>query len=143
MPKTLQNFEEFAAAHNLARKLETYLLTETSDPTLEQAVERYNEAADRFVKARLEQKPKEKWSLTNVPQIRPGVWKHYKGAEYRTNGVGIDERFQTWQVYYTSIDTGMVFNRLASEWLETVKNDEGQEVSRFTWIRELQLYELA
>ena len=71
-----------------------------------------------------------------MEDIRPGVWRHFKGNEYRVLTVARhSETLDPMVVYQALYGDGGVWVRPAAMWNETVERD-GRRVPRFTFIRE-------
>ena len=72
----------------------------------------------------------------NKPQIKRGIWEHYKGNRYRVLGMAThSETLETMVVYRALYGEGEIWVRPASMWYETVSLPSG-ECPRFRLIRE-------
>ncbi len=71
-----------------------------------------------------------------MEKIRIGIYRHYKGKEYRVLHLAKhSETLENMVVYQALYGAGEIWVRPADMWSETVRLDGG-EVSRFTFIRE-------
>jgi hypothetical protein len=68
--------------------------------------------------------------------VRPGIYRHYKGGEYRVLGVARHAEHPTDElVVYTSVETGALWVRPLAMFVEQVDYG-GTRVSRFAMERE-------
>ena len=68
----------------------------------------------------------------NVPDIKPGIYRHFKGNRYEVVGLARHSETLEWMVVYKALyGEGGLWVRPASMWLETVERD-GQIFQRFT-----------
>jgi len=67
-------------------------------------------------------------------QIQPGVYRHYKGPEYRVFGVARHSESEEWLVFYQALygEFGL-WVRPLSMFLESVEVD-GEQVPRFALV---------
>ena len=66
--------------------------------------------------------------------IKPGIYKHFKGGEYKVLGVGRMSEDRTQEVViYQSIETGALWVRPLIMFVENVERD-GYNGPRFTFI---------
>lgn len=69
-------------------------------------------------------------------EIRPGIWRHFKGNRYQVIGVAKhSETLEPMVVYRALYGEGGLWVRPASMWLETVERD-GRTYQRFVFERE-------
>lgn len=70
------------------------------------------------------------------PEIQPGLYRHFKGKEYRVLGLARHSETMEWMVVYQALygEQG-IWVRPAAMWTETVERD-GQTFQRFTYIGE-------
>lgn len=64
-------------------------------------------------------------------EVLPGVYRHYKGGEYRVIGVGLHSETMEEVVIYQSQENGAYWVRPKSMFLESVMLD-GVSMARFT-----------
>ncbi len=70
-----------------------------------------------------------------VPEIKSGLYRHFKGGEYEVIGLALhSETLEVMVVYKALYGQGLTWVRPRSMFLETVTY-EGKEVSRFTFIK--------
>lgn len=70
-----------------------------------------------------------------VPEIKSGLYRHFKGGEYEVIGLALhSETLEVMVVYKALYGQGLTWVRPRSMFLETVIY-EGKEVSRFTFIK--------
>ncbi len=69
---------------------------------------------------------------TDAPQIKPGIYRHFKGNRYEVIGLARHSETEEWMVVYRALygDHGL-WVRPARMWLETVERD-GRTYQRFT-----------
>lgn len=69
-----------------------------------------------------------------MPEIRPGLYRHYKGKDYRVLFLARHSETEEWMVVYQALygERGL-WVRPASMWNETVECD-GRSVPRFLYI---------
>ncbi|MBE5768149.1 MAG: DUF1653 domain-containing protein [Clostridiales bacterium] len=68
----------------------------------------------------------------NAPDIKPGIYRHFKGNRYEVVGLARHSETLEWMVVYKALyGEGGLWVRPASMWLETVERD-GQIFQRFT-----------
>ena len=66
-------------------------------------------------------------------EIRPGIWRHFKGNRYQVIGVAKhSETLEPMVVYRALYGEGGLWVRPASMWLETVERD-GKTYQRFVF----------
>ena len=70
-----------------------------------------------------------------MENLKPGIYRHYKGNEYELLFIAEQTETQEALAVYRSLIDDKIWTRPASMWLEKVMF-EGQEISRFTWLRE-------
>lgn len=69
-----------------------------------------------------------------VPEIRPGLYRHFKGSQYEVLGVAAhSETLEPMVVYRALYGEGGLWVRPAAMWNETVERD-GKTYQRFTYI---------
>lgn len=70
--------------------------------------------------------------MADAPQIKPGIYRHFKGNRYEVIGLARHSETEEWMVVYRALygDHGL-WVRPASMWLETVERD-GKTYQRFT-----------
>lgn len=69
-------------------------------------------------------------------EIRPGIWRHFKGNRYQVIGVAKhSETLEPMVVYRALYGEGGLWVRPASMWLETVERD-GRTYQRFVFERD-------
>ena len=67
-----------------------------------------------------------------IEDIRPGIWRHFKGNRYEVLGIALhSETLEPMVVYRALNGEYRVWVRPASMWLETVERD-GKVYQRFT-----------
>ena len=72
----------------------------------------------------------------NMQEIRPGIWRHFKGNRYQVIGVAKhSETLEDMVVYRALYGEGGLWVRPASMWLETVERD-GKTYQRFVFEQE-------
>jgi hypothetical protein len=72
--------------------------------------------------------------MNELPAIRPGIYRHFRGNEYELLAVGRhSETLEPMVVYRALYGDGGVWTRPASMWDEPVEHD-GRSVPRFTYI---------
>ena len=72
----------------------------------------------------------------DTQDIRPGIWRHFKGNRYQVIGVAKhSETLETMVVYRALYGEGGLWVRPASMWLETVERD-GKTFQRFVFEQE-------
>ena len=69
-----------------------------------------------------------------MPEIRPGLYRHYKGKDYRVLFLARHSETEEWMVVYQALygERGL-WVRPTSMWNETVECD-GRSVPRFLYI---------
>jgi len=68
--------------------------------------------------------------------IKPGIYRHFKGNEYRVLGTALhSETLEPMVVYKALYGEGKLWVRPASMWNETVERD-GKTYQRFTYVGE-------
>lgn len=74
--------------------------------------------------------------VMRMPEIRPGLYRHYKGNDYRVLFLARHSETEEWMVVYQALygERGL-WVRPASMWNETVERD-GRSVPRFLYIGE-------
>ena len=69
----------------------------------------------------------------DTQEIRPGIWRHFKGNRYQVIGVAKhSESLEPMVVYRALYGEGGLWVRPASMWLETVERD-GKTYQRFVF----------
>lgn len=70
--------------------------------------------------------------MADALQIKPGIYRHFKGNRYEVIGLARHSETEEWMVVYRALygDHGL-WVRPASMWLETVERD-GKTYQRFT-----------
>lgn len=70
------------------------------------------------------------------PEIQPGLYRHFKGKEYRVLDLARHSETMEWMVVYQALygEQG-IWVRPAAMWTEIVERD-GQTFQRFTYIGE-------
>ena len=72
----------------------------------------------------------------DMQEIRPGIWRHFKGNRYQVIGVAKhSETLEPMVVYRALYGEGGLWVRPASMWLEKVERD-GRTYQRFVFERE-------
>ena len=72
----------------------------------------------------------------DTQEIRPGIWRHFKGNRYQVIGVAKhSESLEPMVVYRALYGEGGLWVRPASMWLETVERD-GKSYQRFVFEQE-------
>lgn len=72
----------------------------------------------------------------DTQEIRPGIWRHFKGNRYQVIGVAKhSESLEPMVVYRALYGEGGLWVRPASMWLETVERD-GKTYQRFVFEQE-------
>ncbi len=70
-----------------------------------------------------------------VPEIKSGLYRHFKGGEYEVIGLALhSETLEVMVVYKALYGQRLTWVRPRSMFLETVMH-EGKEVPRFTFIK--------
>ena len=70
------------------------------------------------------------------PDIRPGIYRHFKGGLYQVVGVATNSETGEYMVVYRALyGEGGLWVRPASMWLETVERD-GKTYQRFVFEQE-------
>ena len=73
--------------------------------------------------------------IPKVPEIKPGLYRHFKGGEYVVIGLAMhSETLEVMVVYKALYGQGLTWVRPRSMFLETVMH-EGVQVPRFTFIK--------
>ena len=73
------------------------------------------------------------------PDIKPGIYRHFKGGMYQVVGVATKSETGEYMVVYRALyDEKGLWVRPASMWTETVERD-GQTYQRFTLETEVEL----
>ena len=73
------------------------------------------------------------------PDIKPGIYRHFKGGMYQVVGVATNSETGEYMVVYRALyDEKGLWVRPASMWTETVERD-GQTYQRFTLETEVDL----
>ena len=73
------------------------------------------------------------------PDIKPGIYRHFKGGMYQVVGVATNSETGEYMVVYRALyDEKGLWVRPASMWTETVERD-GQTYQRFTLETEVEL----
>lgn len=71
--------------------------------------------------------------MMDTQEIRPGIWRHFKGNRYQVIGVvKHSETLEDMVVYRALYGEGGLWVRPASMWLETVERD-GKTYQRFVF----------
>ena len=71
--------------------------------------------------------------MMDTKEIRPGIWRHFKGNRYQVIGVAKhSETLEPMVVYRALYGEGGLWVRPASMWLETVERD-GKTYQRFVF----------
>ena len=71
--------------------------------------------------------------MMDTQEIRPGIWRHFKGNRYQVIGVAKQsETLEDMVVYRALYGEGGLWVRPASMWLETVERD-GKTYQRFVF----------
>lgn len=71
--------------------------------------------------------------MMDTQEIRPGIWRHFKGNRYQVIGVAKhSETLEDMVVYRALYGEGGLWVRPASMWLETVERD-GKTYQRFVF----------
>ena len=74
--------------------------------------------------------------MMDTQEIRPGIWRHFKGNRYQVIGVAKhSETLEPIVVYRALYGEGGLWVRPASMWLETVERD-GKTYQRFVFEQE-------
>lgn len=74
--------------------------------------------------------------MMDTQEIRPGIWRHFKGNRYQVIGVAKHaESLEPMVVYRALYGEGGLWVRPASMWLETVERD-GKTYHRFVFEKE-------
>ena len=74
--------------------------------------------------------------MMDTQEIRPGIWRHFKGNRYQVIGVAKHaESLELMVVYRALYGEGGLWVRPASMWLETVERD-GKTYQRFVFEQE-------
>ena len=74
--------------------------------------------------------------MMDTQEIRPGIWRHFKGNRYQVIGVAKHaESLEPMVVYRALYGEGGLWVRPASMWLETVERD-GKTYQRFVFEQE-------
>ena len=74
--------------------------------------------------------------MMDTQEIRPGIWRHFKGNHYQVIGVAKHaESLEPMVVYRALYGEGRLWVRPASMWLETVERD-GKTYHRFVFEKE-------
>lgn len=74
--------------------------------------------------------------MMDTQEIRPGIWRHFKGNRYQVIGVAKhSETLEDMVVYRALYGEGGLWVRPASMWLETVERD-GKTYQRFVFEQE-------
>ena len=74
--------------------------------------------------------------MMDTQEIRPGIWRHFKGNRYQVIGVEKHaESLEPMVVYRALYGEGGLWVRPASMWLETVERD-GKTYHRFVFEKE-------
>ncbi|MBP9813610.1 DUF1653 domain-containing protein [Candidatus Woesebacteria bacterium] len=77
-------------------------------------------------------KPK---SAIKIPDIKSGLYRHFKGGEYEVIGLALhSETLEVMVVYKALYGQGLTWVRPRAMFLETVMH-EGKEVPRFTFVK--------
>lgn len=70
-----------------------------------------------------------------IPEVKPGLYRHFKGGEYEVIGLAMhSETLEVMVVYKALYGQGLTWVRPRAMFLETVMH-EGKEVPRFTYIK--------
>ena len=77
-----------------------------------------------------------RYEVMRMPEIRPGLYRHYKGNDYRVLFLARHSETEEWMVVYQALygERGL-WVRPASMWNETVESD-GQRIPRFRYVGE-------
>ncbi|MFA4999391.1 MAG: DUF1653 domain-containing protein [Parcubacteria group bacterium] len=68
--------------------------------------------------------------------IKPGIYRHYKGHEYRFIGIAKhSETLEELVVYQDIVNTALIWARPKEMFFGDVEKD-GKIINRFTWVRE-------
>jgi hypothetical protein len=70
---------------------------------------------------------------SNTPYIRPGFYKHFKGAIYQVEGVGMHSETEEYLVSYRAPD-GKKWFRPYDLFVAPAKLDDGTIVARFEYL---------
>ena len=71
--------------------------------------------------------------MMDTQEIRPGIWRHFKGNRYQVIGVAKhSETLEPMVVYRALYGEGGLWVRPASMWLESVERD-GRTYQRFVF----------
>ena len=74
--------------------------------------------------------------MMDTQEIRPGIWRHFKGNRYQVIGVAKhSETLEPMVVYRALYGEGGLWVRPASMWLENVERD-GKTYQRFVFEQE-------
>ena len=74
--------------------------------------------------------------MTDMQEIRPGIWRHFKGNRYQVIGMAKhSETLEDMVVYRALYGEGGLWVRPASMWLEKVERD-GKTYQRFVFEQE-------
>ena len=74
--------------------------------------------------------------MMDTQEIRPGIWRHFKGNRYQVIGMAKhSETLEDMVVYRALYGEGGLWVRPASMWLETVERD-GKTYQRFVFEQE-------
>ena len=74
--------------------------------------------------------------MMDTQEIRPGIWRHFKGNRYQVIGVAKhSETLEDMVVYRALYGEGGLWVRPVSMWLETVERD-GKTYQRFVFEQE-------
>lgn len=74
--------------------------------------------------------------MMDTQEIRPGIWRHFKGNRYQVIGVAKhSETLEDMVVYRALYGEGGLWVRPASMWLENVERD-GKTYQRFVFEQE-------
>ncbi|MBQ9979612.1 MAG: DUF1653 domain-containing protein [Oscillospiraceae bacterium] len=74
--------------------------------------------------------------LPPLPDIKPGLYRHFKGNMYRLLHIARhSETLEPMVVYQALYGEGGIWVRPAEMWTETVERD-GQTFSRFTYVEQ-------
>ena len=72
----------------------------------------------------------------DMQEIRPGIWRHFKGNRYQVIGMAKhSETLEDMVVYHALYGEGGLWVRPASMWLENVERD-GKTYQRFVFEQE-------
>lgn len=74
-----------------------------------------------------------------MDDFKPGIYRHYKGKDYRFISLARHSETEEWMVVYQALygDYG-IWVRPASMWSETVVLPSGEERKRFLFLRPCQ-----